>query len=205
MAKQLIRITLTEFMNYVNKSGSAKITVVSQSKTRHEEVYQTFKDYWLKLRENNKKVHRNNLPKEVLYEIIEDVSDDKKDNYAEAIDGYCKWWGKKKIAWITPPRKTWAIGDIRIELNPELGLIFNGQVHFIKLFTTANDALDKRHADLILALMVKELKEKVPDESVFCVLDIKRGKLYNYSNANKNLYTLLKAEAQSFEAMWKEI
>ena len=205
MAKELIRITLTEFMNYVNKSGSAKITVVSQSKTRHEEVYQTFKDYWLKLRESIKRVHRNNLSKDVLYGIIDDVSDDKKENYAEAIEGYCKWWGKKKITWITPPRKTWAVGDIRIELNPELGLVHNGQTHFIKLFTTANDALDKRHADLILALMEKELREKVADDAVFCVLDIKRGKLYEYKSSGKNLYTLLKVEAQGFETMWKEI
>lgn len=205
MAKELIRITLTEFMNYVNKSGSAKITVVSQSKTRHEEEYQTYKDYWLKLRENIKKVHRNNLPKESLYDIIEVVSDDKKDNYLDAINGYCKWWGKKRISWITPLRKTWAIGNVRIELNPELGLMFNGKAYYIKLFTTAKENLDKKHADLILTLMEKELREKAGEDAVFGVLDIKRGKLHEFKNGANSLFALLKAEAQSFETMWYDI
>ena len=141
----------------------------------------------------------------MLYGIIDDVSDDKKENYAEAIDGYCKWWGKKKIVWVTPPRKTWAIGDIRIELNPELGLVYNGKIHYIKLFVTTNDILDKKHADLILTLMEKELREKVPEEAVFCVLDIKRGKLHEYKKGNNNLYSLLKGEAVSFETMWKDL
>lgn len=205
MAKELVKITLTEFMNYVNKSGSAKMTVVTKSKTRHEEEYQKFKDYWLKLRENIKRVHRKNLSKDDLYSIIDEVSDDKKENYSNAIDGYSKFWGKKKITWCLPPKKTWAIGSIRVELNPELGLIINNKTFYIKLFTTANDTLDKRHADLILALMEKELREKVEDDAIFAVLDIKKGKLFEYKENDKNLYTLLKAEARGFESIWLEI
>ncbi|MDO5527439.1 MAG: hypothetical protein Q4F85_15300 [Prevotella sp.] len=205
MAKELIRITLTEFMNYVNKSGSAKMTVVTKSKTRHEEEYQTYKDYWLKLRENIKHVHRNNLSKEELYTIIDEVSDDKKSNYSIAIEGYCKFWGKKKITWCTPPRKTWAVGSIRVELNPELGLIINNKTFYIKIFTTANDTLDRRHADLILALMKKELKDKVDEDALFAVLDIKKGKLFEYDKNKKDLYTLLKAEALGFETIWLSI
>lgn len=205
MAKELIRITLTEFMNYVNKSGSAKMTVVTKSKTRHEEEYQTFKDYWLKLRENIKRVHRKNLSKNELYSIIDEVSDDKKENYSKAIDGYCRFWGKKKIIWCIPPKKTWAIGSIRVELNPELGLKINNKIYYIKLFTTANDILDKRHADLILALMAKELREKVEDNATFAVLDIKKGKLFEYKENDKNLYALLKAEARGFESIWLDI
>ena len=65
--------------------------------------------------------------------------------------------------------------------------------------------MDKRHADLILALMEKELREKVEDDAIFAVLDIKKGKLFEYKENDKNLYTLLKAEARGFESIWLEI
>ena len=55
MAKELIKISLTEFMNFVNKSGSAKSTVVSNSKNKRDEEYEHYKDYWLKLREKLKR------------------------------------------------------------------------------------------------------------------------------------------------------
>ena len=45
MAKELIKISLTEFMNFVNKSGSAKSTVVSNSKNKRDEEYEHYKDY----------------------------------------------------------------------------------------------------------------------------------------------------------------
>lgn len=48
--KELIKISLTEFMNFVNKSGSAKATVVRTAKKRRDEDYEHFTDYWLDFR-----------------------------------------------------------------------------------------------------------------------------------------------------------
>lgn len=206
MAKELIKISLTEFMNYINRSGSQKTTVVISAKTRREEEYKIYTDYWLKLREQIKYVHKNNLPKEVLYSIVETVSEDKQDNYNAAINGYCSFWGKKKIEWVTPPRKTWIIGDIRIVLNPELGLKIKDRTYYIKLFTTSGNSIDKKHADLILTLMEQELREKADDtKTVFAVLDIKRGKLFEYLKKDTKIPLLLKAEARSFELLWNEL
>ena len=206
MTKQLINISLTEFMNYVNKSGSAKVTVVTNALNNRENDYQFYKDYWLKLREKIKEVHKKKLSKDDLRELLDEVSPDKQANYNSAIEGYCRFWGSKKITWVKTPRKKWAIDNLRIELNPELGLNFKGKTYFIKLFTKANDKLDKRHADLILALMEHELREKVNDENaVFAVLDIKRGKLFEYSNSDRNLYILLESEAMSFKHTWENL
>lgn len=205
MAKELIKISLTEFMNYVNKSANAKITVVSNAKIKREEEYQTFKDYWLKLREKIKYVHKHDLTKEDLKEVIEDVVEEKRTNYNSAVNGYCSFWGKKKIEWKQPPRKTWSVGDLRIELNPELGLKIKDKILYIKLFTTANNSIDKKHADLINALMENELRDKVETDAIFAVLDIKRGKLFEYKNADKRIYSLLKVEARSFENLWHEL
>lgn len=206
MAKETIKISLTEFMNFVNKSGSVKATVVSKAKNNREEEYAHWKDYWLPLRNKIKDVHKKRGSHEDLKEVINSIHEDKKENYKLSVEGYCSFWKKKKIEWVEPPKKTWALGDIRIELNPELGLVINDKVYIIKLFTTANSSIDKRHADLILHLMEKELRPKVGgDEVIFGVLDVKRGKLFENKTQETSLYSLLKGEAQSFESQWKDI
>src|SRR5690606_39829946 len=107
MAKEIIKISLTEFMNFVNKSGTAKATVVSTSKNKREEEYEHYKDYWLKLREKLKTVHKKSESHEDLKSLLDDIHKDKKDNYKKAIEGYIKFWKKRKLEWVNPPKKTW--------------------------------------------------------------------------------------------------
>lgn len=48
MGRETIKVSLTEFMNFVNKPGMANVTVVSNSKNKREE--EQYKDYWLQFR-----------------------------------------------------------------------------------------------------------------------------------------------------------
>ncbi len=206
MAKEPIKLSLTEFMNFVNRSGSSKATVVSNSKNKRDEEYEHYKDYWLKLREKLKSVHKKSQTHEDLKSLLNEIHKDKKANFKVAIEGYIKFWKKKKIEWVNPPKKTWTIGDVKIELNPELGLSINEKIYVIKLFTAAKSDINKMHADLILNLMEKELREKVAgDEVIFAVLDVKRGKLFENKTKDISLYPLLSGEAKSFETIWKAI
>lgn len=206
MSKNQIKISLTEFLNFVNKSGSAKSTVVSKAKNKREEEYKFFQDYWNPLKIKIKSVHRKRGTHDDLKELLEKISAEKKDNYRKSIDGYCAFWKKRNIEWFNPPRKTWIDGDLRIELNPELGLQINEKLYVVKLHTSANDSIDKRHADLILNLMEKELREKVAgDEVIFAVLDVKKGKLFENKNKDVSLMPLLKGEVRSFETIWKNL
>lgn len=192
MSKEPIKISLTEFMNSVNKSGSAKATVVNKSKNSREDEYEHYKDYWLRLREKISNVHKKSLSHGDLRELVNAIHPDKKNNYKEAIEGYIKFWKSRKIQWFNPPRKTWIIGDIRIELNPELGLEIKDKLYVIKLYTAAGSDIDKKHADLILNLMEKELRSKVGgSEVIFAVLDVKRGKLFENKTKDISLYPLL--------------
>jgi hypothetical protein len=206
MKKENIKISLTEFMNFVNKSGSAKSTVVSTAKNKREEEYAHYKDYWLKLREKIKSVHKKNGNHEDLRSILPVIPLEKKDNYKLTIDGYCSFWKKRIISWVEPPKATWLIGDVRIELNPELGLAIRDKIYVVKLFTTAGVGIDKKHADLILNLMELELRSQVGgDKVIFAVLDVKRGKLFENKTRDISLTPLLNGEAISFETIWKAI
>lgn len=206
MSKDQIKISLTEFMNFVNKSGSAKSTVVSTAKRKREEEYKHFEDYWNPLKIKIKSVHKKHGNHEDLKEILNDINPDKKVNYSKSINGYCTFWKKRKIEWFNPPKKTWIDGDVKIELNPELGLQIKDVLYVIKLHTSANDAIDKRHADLILNLMEKELRSKVlGNEVIFAVLDVKKGKLFENKTKDVSLIPLLKGEVRSFETIWKNL
>ena len=121
-----VQISLTEFMDYVNSSGSAKATVVDQAKKRREEGHSRQTDYWMQFRNTVKSVHSSNGKKEDLYEVIEKVHEDRIHNYNAAVNGYMKFWGNKKVIWVVPPHKIVVVGGTRLSLNPELGLTYKG-------------------------------------------------------------------------------
>ena len=73
MSKNPIKISLTEFLNFVNKSGSAKSTVVSIAKNKREEEYKFFQDYWNPLKIKIKSVHRKRGTHDDLKELLEQV------------------------------------------------------------------------------------------------------------------------------------
>lgn len=205
-----IKITLTEFMNFVNKSGSAKATVVRQAKKRHENnenPYTPGSDYWYYLRKQIQEMHKNWKTPEFLDEVFDVVLPDRRENYQIMVNGYKSFLGvRKRFEYVTPTRKTWTIGDLNIALNPELTLVHNGEILVIKLFLSANDSIDRKRADLILTLMENEMRNMVGgEEPIFAVLDVRKHKLFKQNNRNLDLMGLLKGEAKSFEIQWKEM
>lgn len=202
-----IKITLTEFLNFVNKSGVAKATIVKTARKRREtEDNPYFSDYWYILRNRIIEFHKKGKDIKFLDETLNHISKDRISNYTRLIDGYKKFLKKNKIKYITQIKKTWSIGDISIALNPELTLEINEKIYVIKLYMSSNDHIDKRHANLIQNLLEHEMRSEVGgDGPIFAVLDVKRGKLLGQNKKDISLYPLLKGEAQSFETMWKEL
>lgn len=203
--EKTVCISLTEFMDYVNSSGAAKATVVAQAKKKRAEGHNIKTDYWLQFRNAVKSVHSSKGNKEDLFEVVERVHEDKKDNYNSAVNSYIKYWGKKKITWTNPPHKNVMVGGTRVRINPELGLTYNGKTYIVKLFLHVDDILDKRHADLILSLMNNKMREEIPDNAVFAVLDVLRGKMFEFKNKDYKIEHLLEAEGASFNILWDSL
>ena len=90
MVKRKIEISLTDFIDFVSKSGGSKMTKVKQIKKR--DAYQPFADFYKGLREGIIETHEKGLPKKELNKIIDELTDPKKiSNYKEAIEGYKKF------------------------------------------------------------------------------------------------------------------
>ena len=195
-------ISLTEFMDYVNSSGTAKATVVIQAKRKREEGHSKMADYWMQFRNAVKSVHINSGSKDDLGEVIEQVSDERRENYQLAVNGYKKFWGRKRFTWVTPPRRIVSVGGTRVSINPEVGLEYGDMVYIVKFYLHVDGFLDKRHADLILALMNDKLYDSLPDNTVFAVLDVLRGKLFEFKGDSYKITQLLEAEGASFNILW---
>ncbi len=205
MKKEYIQISLTEFINFINSSAMSKVSIVSRAKERREEEKGKPYDYWEGLKLGIKDVIKKGGIEEDFWEIVENVREELQPNYSVMIKGFLKFWKPKKMTWIKTTKKIVNLGGTHMILNPELGIRIGGEDHLIKLYLKANEILDKRHADLILALMESELRPKVRPEVSFSILDVRRGKLFSYVNEDPRILSLLKTEGESFSKLWREL
>lgn len=198
----MIKISLTDLIDFVSKVGSTKLTLVNKVKNRDD--YHPALDFYKVLRDGIIENHINGGNKKDLEEMLITVHPKKKDNFQEAIQGYKKFWGRKDLQWIEPVFKHWQIDDLNVKINPELGLIINGKPHIIKLYLKS-DKLSKNKSDQILALLESELRRKAGKQTAFCVLDVRQGKLYCNEERRKDLIPLLVGEAKSFVSIWNSL
>lgn len=201
--RKTIEISLTDFVDFVCKAGSSKLTKVKQIKSRDD--YSPATDFYKALRKGIIKNHENGGGKKELNKIIDSITDPKKiKNYNEALTGYKKFWGRKHITYFLPPYKHWIIGDVDIRINPELGLEYDDQFFVVKLYLKS-DKLSRDKIDQILTLMESQLRKKVEQEVKMAVLDVKNAKFYVKEDSDVTLLPLLDGEARSFETIWNSL
>ncbi len=198
----MIKISLTDFIDFVSKTGSSKMTQVRTVKKR--EKYHPSKDYYKILREAIVENHKLGADKRNLEKILDTITQKKQLNFELAIKGYQKFWGRRNMEWFEPPFKHWTIDDLDVKINPELGLAIGDTQHVIKLYFKS-EKLSKGRIDQILSLLESELRNKVKKGTVFCVLDVRQGRLYCNVERKTELIPLLVGEARSFAAIWNNL
>jgi hypothetical protein len=115
-------IYLTDFVDFVIRAGTPKLTKVREIKTRPD--YSPAVDFWKPLREALVEFHKNGKPFDDLTGTIADPN--KLRRYPDAIRAYRKFSRNKQIEWFEPPSGVWNAPDLRVRVNPELGLRLNG-------------------------------------------------------------------------------
>lgn len=198
-----IQISLTDFIEFVSKVGTTKFTKVKEIKNR--EPYHPNKDFWKALRDGIVNIHKNNLNKNKLDEIVTNLKDENKINlYPNVIKQYKSFLGRKKIEWIEPPVFDWVYSDMKVKLNPEIGLFIDDKPYIIKLYFKA-EPLSKSKIDLIILMMNKYLKSGDFKDANFAVLDVCKKRLYEGSKLDDNHISLLEGECLSFLRIWNSI
>lgn len=196
------QISLTDFVDIVAKSGRPKATKVRQVKDRPE--YEPAFDFYKPLREHLADVHRKDGAKANVSDVLPTLTDEKKiKNYPALVDGYKKWWGKKTLAWFNPPRGTYSSNGFDIMVNPELGLVVNGERHIIKLYLKS-DSLTTFKTEVIVDLLEHQLRPKVAPTDRFGVLDVRESKLFAEGPHMPESVPMINAEIAYIASIWSQ-
>jgi hypothetical protein len=202
----LIEVSLTAFMNYLNSSGTKKISAIQKAKEDSLNSFEPHKDYWFKFRQKVSSLHKTGFSEDGLRAVVDEVPEDRQKNYSIAVDGYCKFCSKRKTAkWIKPLKGNWSKGELRVSINPEVCLEHRGKVYLIKLFLHINEPFGRKQADMITWLMRDSFGKKASDNMVFCVLDVKKGTLYQERTVDPKIKALVESEAISFVSLWNNL
>ena len=191
-------ISLTDFVDFVIKAGSPKLTLVRHLFNRGE--YSPAFDYWKQLREHIAQIDGGVAQ---IGSILEGVDLRKKRRYEAALVGYKKFL--KRIgdtAYFAPPCERWTHSGLTVKVNPELGLLIEGKRHVIKFYFKDEEPTPHR-LNAALALMKDSVKKGRFEDVTVAVLDVAKGKLITAAKENSKEYSILLAgEAAAFMTMW---
>ena len=197
------KISLTDFVDIVSKSGTPKATKVAQVKKRPE--YDPRADFYKRAREVIVQTHRGGKSKAELASALSQLSDPKKRvNYPDLVKGYNKWWGRKALHWFEPPSGVFAAHGVEVSINPELGLDVNGTKFIIKLYFKG-EALSKYRVDIATFLMEAQLRTAAPAGATMSVLDVRNSKLLSARSLTAALRAALNAELAYISALWPDV
>ena len=199
MAKK--EITFSQFCNFISKIGMHKFNAAKSIDKDIKSEYQIKVDYWGPLRSHISHVLSKSGKAADLDACIEHIAEEKKENYQSRIAGLKKFWGKKKFEKVRIPRRMWKHKDLRVSVYPELCFSYRDKVHIIKLFFS-NDTkkISKNEADLLLEMM-KETYKYDPNDVVYGILDLPKGRVFKYKNNPPEVSMLVQSEAESLLKM----
>jgi hypothetical protein len=191
-------VSLTTFVDFVSKSGTPKITVVKRFK--RGDTYRPAFDFYKPVRDAIVDAHAHGKPAKALDRVVAALKDPRcAGPYVAVVRGHRKFMRRHPAKWFDPPRGSWSEGGIVVHVNPELGLEIRRVPHVVKLYFKA-EKLPKKNVATIVRLMEKALSD-VERETVFGVLDVRRGVLHVPSGAVEGIDALLTSEAASFAAI----
>jgi hypothetical protein len=194
----MAKISLTDFLDIVSKSGTPKTTKVAQVKNRAS--YNPATDFYKKVRDRLIEVHQEYKDPSYLSDTSYITDPKKVHHFEEIISGYLKWWGKKNIKWFSPPSNSFCYNTIEVGVKPEMGLVCNNQKYVIKLHLKTEE-ITKTRADIVLHLMETSLRKHCKDE-IMAVLDVRSSKLITATAPTKNIGATVIAELAYIDALW---
>jgi len=204
-----IKVSLTQFLTYSSKvSTGAKINYVKQIKNSPE--YHPGIDYWKPLRDEIKRLHRNNLPIEDLKNLLSKVDDKKIKNYKKAINSYIRFIRKNNVEYFECGKSFWKLSEeLFINSSPELGFIIDGKKFYVKNYykkKSSDTKLTQRNIKSTLTLMqISERDFELDNKSNFAVLNLQNEKLIEAPPLLSESIMELEVDAQSFVDIWSRI
>ena len=199
-------ISLTDFVDFIHSTGENRFSHVRKIKKRG--VYDPRTDFWLKMRQAIIQ-HKSSgaLDFEIIEKLMRELTDQKKRrNYGLVIDGYHKFVKRFKGQWLTPPRAFLELGNVRLNVNPELGFKIGNRHIVVKLYFKS-EAITQSEARIALIAMEHVLTPHCNStlETEFKLLDVRRNRLFTLPTDKDDLYSLFLMEQDNFIKIYKAV
>ncbi|MDY7215139.1 hypothetical protein [Bacillus subtilis] len=201
-----IKISLTQFLDFTMKGNSSSKT--KQVRRIKYDEYSPGSDYWRQLRNEIRKIHENDLPIELLYNLIDRVIENRKDNYRKSISQYINFTRNNHVEWFSIGDSSWTFEDkLLVRSQPELGLFVNGEPLLLKIYYKGkNNKIDKRKVQTTLHLMeLSNRNFEPPNGAKPAILNLHNNKLYWLENVDRDLELSLNSEAMQFYYLYNSI
>ncbi|MBS1705305.1 MAG: hypothetical protein JST40_05485 [Armatimonadetes bacterium] len=197
-----MEISLTEFVDFIVKTGTSRMTHVNSLRKRGP--YSPATDYYKGLREAIVEFHAAGSSDGTILEkaVSVHVSTHKGSKCPARLEAYRRFLGRKRVVRFAPPKSEWRFDELVVRLNPELGLNWNGTSTVIKLYWKETQ-LTKRQVEMILYMMHAVLGPLVEDGTQMAILDIPSANLITSPFPSANLMPLLRSEARAFVELWR--
>jgi hypothetical protein len=192
------KISLTYFVDFVLKAGTPKLSGVREFKERKDDL--SF-DFYRQIREAIVDMHRLGKPDSVLDDFLAAQRDERRRRvYPSVVAGYRQFLASAKMTWFEPPVGSCRLGDLEININPDLGLVIDGKPHLIKIYFRG-EPLSAKRTSVVLNLLAGGLAETNPGK-VLALLDVRNAKIHTFKAPNPRLGVLLRGEAAAFSTIY---
>jgi hypothetical protein len=192
------KISLTYFVDFVLKAGTPKLAGVREFKERKDEL--SF-DFYRQVRDAMVDMHRSNQPDAVLDDFLVAQHDERRRRiYPSIVAGYRRFLSSAKMAWFDPPIGSFQLGDVAVNINPDLGLVIDGKPHLIKIYFRG-EPLSSKRTSVVLNLLAGGLGDSCPGKTL-ALLDVRNAKLHTFKALNPRIGVLLRGEAASFSTIY---
>jgi hypothetical protein len=196
-------IVLSDFVEIAHASGVPKATKIAEVK--HRGPYDPRCDFYKRFRDQVESVHAHGLPKLQIRDVLAHLRDQKKaKHYPELVSAYLKWWGRKELGWLKPPRGVFTESGIDVLVNPDIGVLLDGVPHFLKLYFK-EDRLSKSRLAIVTHLMEISLRPKVVNSAVFGILDVRRARVIAFAGSTPTVSACLQAELAYIASLWPKV
>lgn len=193
-------ISLTTFVDFVAVAGPRRVPLVRDCKFNSNQPYDPRKDFYKRLRESIVSFEKGNMTR-AQFQNIESwgVAEKKTANFEDAVTHYLSWRDTIQGNWSEPVTGYRVFGELRIRVNPEVGLTIDSERHSLKLHFK-KDNIPANRMTIIQGLM-----GSLSTADVSSVLDIRRESCFSQADVEPDVNILLEAEAAAFMAIWNSV
>jgi hypothetical protein len=195
-----VRVTLTEFIDFLVTSGTPRITQARAVRSRRLSGYSPQSDFYKSFRDCVRSERFRSNQAEALKLLVESTGATRKSSFQELSHGIMKFLKKKSIDWLPPPRAEWSYENLSVTINPEWRVILDGQCHIIKLIFKEGN-ISRQRAEIVNYLMEQTLEPKI-GPAIFGVLNVRKGTFLSSKSKSSLINTLLECEAATFTKLY---